>query len=462
MAGDTYLGGDDIVLTNFYQGLGRTYTNNQARQQEALNKQRLQQAKDLEEAQKSLKTVIDKVNTTGVQRIDLSEVTEKVDGMMQTYYEASKLTDKKSVLEKDFELRRKINELNQLIHSSKERGSSFIKLSEDYAKNPWLYPSDFKSKLDAMANTPTSKLGENALLSSAYLQPDTAYISKVNEDAVKSAWNRSNSTTTLGKTVARGVYGDTSTETIETKTLNADVLSSSIISAYQNDMKYKSLVDFQAKQLEVAPQDYLASKIQELLDNNTPVTKQGLIGSGRQSESNARGDDGYVVETDFTHNFGEKSSTTAKVYVGLNTGFNLTAGTFSLQTADGQSVKTNNLAEKFQVIGLGLYPVIKSGMKDRSGKPIKAGTIATTKFAENNKHAIEYQERAIVAQQTLEGKPLAGTTIYFAKPNEVIPRGKLTKGQKTAESAFREKVNAIKTSQTKPQQTKPQTKPQFN
>lgn len=259
MVSNNYSGGNATVLTGFLGGI----TNTIAREQQRLATQQAQEAKRLQTEQQELAETVKKVNTTGVQQNDIAELSEMQSKVYDTYYRASKAKTPQERLTLRVDLERELQEMSQFVNQSKQRGIEQVKLA-DFIGNPnnmGLISQDAITKFRQNSNIPTSKLPPNAFSREQYTSPDTNYLDKVIDSSAKSLLNNADSKRRIGASVT--ISGKQGTEQFSEQIVGKDVFATDLYSRYNNDIRFKNLVDFTSAQNGITKDEYILSVVDE-------------------------------------------------------------------------------------------------------------------------------------------------------------------------------------------------------
>lgn len=279
---ENYQGGSAVRLDNFYNSILTGYQ----RSQQQLAVQQQNEAKRLEAEQKELADMVSKVNTAGVQKIDIPDMTEKLNGLYEKYYKASKAESKADKLLLRAELQQDIQQLAQFVGQSKQRGTEQLKLSE-FVGNPTnmgLVSSDALNRLKSYSNTPTAKLPTNAFSRESYISPDTSYVNRTADAILNDLKKDVSVTREFGKAV--NVVGKRGIEQFEKQTLAKEVFAKALANRYQNDVKFKNTLDYSSSQSGKTPQQTLLDLV-----NNSTLTKTRQLGNvyrDKPSEAKAK------------------------------------------------------------------------------------------------------------------------------------------------------------------------------
>lgn len=279
---ESFQGGSAVRLDNFYNSILGGYQ----RSQQQLAVQQQNEAKRLEAEQKELADMVSKVNTTGVQKIDIPDMTQKLDGLYEKYYKASKAESKADKLLLRAELQQDIQGLAQFVGQSKQRGTEQLKLSE-FVGNPTnmgLVSSDALTRLKNYSNTPTAKLPTNAFSRETYISPDTSYVNRTTDTILNDLMKGAKVTREFGKPV--NVLGKRGLEQFEKQTLAKEVFAEALANRYQNDVKFKNTLDFSSAQSGKTPQQTLL----ELVNNSTLTRTKPLANEYAYKPSEAKED----------------------------------------------------------------------------------------------------------------------------------------------------------------------------
>jgi len=455
---DNYAGGGAVNLGGFFSGI----TNTVAREQQRLANQQAQEAKRLQSEQDKLTDIVKKVNVNGVQKQHLPEITAKLESIYDTYYKANQAEKQSDRLAYRLELEKNIAELGADVAMSKQYGQQFLKVADQIALKPQLFSGDARKQFELNFNKPLSQLNGTEANLQMYISPDTSILDKTEDIITKSLWSRANEKTTYGKTIGVGQTGDRVTQTFKTKSINQDDLGAEIFKTYNDNSGYRNIIDYQASQVGMTPQEYLLERTKTISQINKPIVEEGQFRNSRprapKSSSSDSVNSGFTVENNFDINYGSRTAgktatVTAREYVAIPTSPTISAGKFSMQDTDGNQYDSKNTTEELKLVSVGTFPVLKSNVQTKSAGTLKAGAMATKSYAEKNPDKVEYVPKAVV---NVKRKRQSGdgdiTTTYFADPKEVIARTKLTKAQKTALDAYtqtaRSKSTAPRTATT--------------
>lgn len=444
MAVQDYNGGGDVVLNSFYNTLNQSWNRNQAR----ILKEQSDQAELIAKQQKELGDIVKKVNTTGIQSQDVGDMTAKLDKIYDTYYKANKATSRDERLRLRMELERDINDMGQFVYNSKQRGAEQLKRAEWIGdpNNAGLVSASALNKYKQFADLPTSKLPEGAFEISNYAEPDTSYLNKTVESLAKSLLDASNSSIKYGG--RKQIGNQMATEQFKERSLTKDLFGTELTRLYQNDTKTRNLMNKNAAEIGITPQQYIL-EVADQYDKSGKLRQSDQLAPvmdarPRKSSGDGSSAGGWVIDNNYDINYG--SATPGKTaLVTEREGFaipsspTITAGKFDLQDSNGNKVKLSDTAQEFKLVRIGTYPVLKKAAK-AGGKTIPAGAIATKLYAEKNPNAVEYVQKAVVAQtENLGG--FKDTKTYFANPSDVVARVKFTKNQKEAYNAYQQTYN---------------------
>jgi len=423
-------------------------------QQEAVNvqKQYLADQKREEQQQKELSDLVKTVRTTGVQQQDVGEMSQKLEQVYDTYYKANQAKTQQERLTLKMQLQQQLGEVQQFVGTSKQRGVDQVKIAE-YIGNPQnagLVSPEAMAKFKQYANQPTSKIGANAFSREAYIQPDTSYLDKTEDALVKSLWSGASASSVDNKTLSGNRYNISKVKTTKIKPEDVGI---ALFDLYDKDTRYKNLINLQAEQTGIPANQLLAQKAQLLVKANAPKveTTTGVqdIRPRAPKSSDGGGTGGFVVEDSLDINYGDKGTVTAREYVSIPTSPTISAGKFAMQDANGNKYNGSNTTEEMKLVSVGTFPVMKVDGK-AGNKTIPKGSLATKDFANKNPNAVEYVKKAVVNIKSNRGNNSSRTTTYFADPNEVISRTKLTKAQKEALGAFEQTARSRSGSKPNP------------
>ena len=255
----TFNGGNDAVLTNFYSDLTNAFNRNAAR----LQAQAQEEAKQAQANQKELNDLVKTVNTNGVQKQDINEVSTKLNEVYDTYYKANKASSREEKLQLRMDLERKINDIGSFVSLSKARGVEQLKRAEWIGdpRNTGLVAQDGLNKFKQFSELPTSKLPQGAFDISLYAQPDTSYVDNEDTQLINSLKSNAGATTTYGKGSMQGRV--LSGAKVTTSAIKQEDIGTGLMYNYENNLKYKNIVDTQANQIGVTPQELLLQKAKD-------------------------------------------------------------------------------------------------------------------------------------------------------------------------------------------------------
>ena len=290
MVQNNYSGGNATVLTPFLSGI----TNTVAKQQQILANQQVQEAKRLQQEQQQLTDIVKKVNVNGVQKQHLPEITSKLEKIYDTYYKASKTESRQEKLALRLELEKGITELGADVALSKDYGQKFAKIGEQFATKPELYSAEARKQYAENFNKPLSQLNGTETNLQTYISPDTSILGKTEDPLIKGLWTRASEKTTYGKTVGVGQTGDRVTETFKTKSINPDDVGKELFRAYGDNSGYKNIIDLQAEQLGMTPQQVLLERTKAIVDLNKPMVEQGQFRNSKPTKSGGGSDTVYT------------------------------------------------------------------------------------------------------------------------------------------------------------------------
>ena len=114
--GSNYQGGNDVVVTQFFQPILQTYQRNLAYQQQQKAEQIKQRDKVALEAQKDLS----KLNANGLRQADLPAFNEAYHGVKNTFYKLNTTTDPNEQRRLSMELNNQLGQIEGLVYNSKE------------------------------------------------------------------------------------------------------------------------------------------------------------------------------------------------------------------------------------------------------------------------------------------------------------------------------------------------------
>lgn len=391
MAGNTPStnnGGGDVILNSFYNTLNSGFNRNAAR----LQAQAQEQAKQAQANQKELNDLVKTVNTNGVQKQDINEVSTKLNEVYDTYYKANKASSREEKLQLRMDLERKINDIGNFVSLSKARGVEQLKRAEWIGdpKNTGLVAQDGLNKFKQFSDLPTSKLPQGAFDISLYAQPDTSYVDNEDTQLINSLKSNAGATTTYGKGSMQGrvLTGDK----ITTSSIKQEDIGTGLMYNYENNLKYKNIVDTQANQIGVTPQELLLQKAQGLAQLNKPkvtvdryrdVIPAVAKASGSGSSSANEGD---VMSINIPYNDG-KANVGFDEYVPLSIPSKNFAGSQSIDLSTGKPTgEALPSSSNYQIVGVGNAPVIK-GVK---GNKLQ-GAISQPNFARQYPDRVTYK-----------------------------------------------------------------------
>lgn len=116
MASSNYQGGNDVVITQFFQPMLQTYQRNLAYQQQQKAEQIKQRDKVALEAQKDLS----KLNANGLRQADLPAFNEAYSNVKNTFYKLNTTTDPNEQRRLSMELNNQLGQIEGLVYNSKE------------------------------------------------------------------------------------------------------------------------------------------------------------------------------------------------------------------------------------------------------------------------------------------------------------------------------------------------------
>lgn len=267
MAGENQ-GAGAIRLDSFYNSIVNGYNNVQKtianRQQEEL--------KRLEKEQISLADAYSKVNTKGVQAVDIPEVSKITQKLYDTYYNASKSNSLEAKMQARLEIQRSLDGLSQFVELSKKRGVDYdnlIKSSTD-PRNIGLYNEEAINRIKSLANIPTSKLNPNELNINNFMSADTSYVPKTIQSTIDNLFKNTPSSIRLGKNV--NIAGKSGVEQFQEQEIMQASAMDSLSSVYNNDIKFKNTVDVLASQQGITPQQVILNTL-----STTPLKRSKQI-----------------------------------------------------------------------------------------------------------------------------------------------------------------------------------------
>jgi len=280
---NNYSGGNATVLTGFYSGI-----NNQiAKQQQTLANQEAQEAKRLQAEQAELSSLMKKANLNGVQAQHLPELANKLTSAKEIYYKANKATTDAERLALKLDLQSTLMDLESDVLRSKEYGKDIIRIGEEFVKKPELYSTQSRKLFQENVNKPLSQLKGNEFQVQTYISPDTSILDKVEDADIKSLWGRAGEQTTYGKTVVVGQTGDRVTETFKTKSINPEDIGKALFKSYGDNSGYRNIIDLQAQELGMTPQQVLLERSKALTELNKPMVEQGQFRNSRPRQSSS-------------------------------------------------------------------------------------------------------------------------------------------------------------------------------
>lgn len=383
----TFNGGGDVVLNSFYGGLVNAFNRNQQRVQA----QQQAEAKRLADEQQELSDIVKKVNTNGVQKIDIPDMTSKLNDIYDTYYQANKAQSRDKRIALRMDLERKITEMGNFVTQSKERGVQESKRAEWIGdpRNTGLVANNSLTTFKTFNNTPTSKLPQGAFDISNYSQPDTSYLDKTIDQSAKDLLATADQTLKVGKGLRVG--NRQGTVVSDVRNITKEAFATDLFRQYGSDSKFKNITDFTASQMGITPADYLTSVADE-------YQKLGRLG---------RSEEKFVANSvPRASNSGSGSSSGAGDLMSLNLPFAEGKGNVGFNDYVPVSIPSKNFAGSqaidlttgkpsteplpssgnYSVVGIGNAPFIKPA-KGQEKNPL-AGALAQPNFAKNNPNNI--------------------------------------------------------------------------
>lgn len=384
----TFNGGGDVVLNSFFNGITNAYNRNQAR----IAQEQQLEAKQLEDQQKELSEIVKKVNTTGIQQQDISDLNTKLNSIYDTYYKANKATTREDRLKLRMDLEREITEMGSFVSQSKQRGIDQLKLADYQAKNPALFSPQSTKKFLELSNQPTSKIGAGAFTADRFISPDTSYLSKTIEDSAKSLLTNANVSRRTGNREQIG--NQMTTQQFEDRVVGKDIFATDLLAKYNSDVKFKNLTDYTAGQLGLKPQDYIMSVVDEYdkasklrqVRQLDPITDRVPRSSG-SGDSNSDAPDPIRITIPYNDN---KANVSFNEYVPISVPNKNFAGSKSIDLATGKA-NTEVLppSSKYEIVGIANAPTIKAG-KGRESDPLN-GALAQPNFVQRYPNNVQYK-----------------------------------------------------------------------
>lgn len=162
----SYQGGDDVVFN--FQPLMQTIANNAQYEQNRIKEQRKQRDQIQQQATKDLS----KINANGLWNADLPQFNEMYNGLKETYYQLSKVSDNDpdKARELSMELASRMSQVDAFVAQSQDFSSNYSK-SLDGVKNlvGKGRAQEYKDHLLSLSNKPSTELGRDMLDSSPYI-----------------------------------------------------------------------------------------------------------------------------------------------------------------------------------------------------------------------------------------------------------------------------------------------------
>lgn len=453
MATGNYQGGDDIVLNGFYNGIMQNLYKNQAN----IQARQAKEAKTIQDINKEMNAAIGKINPNGVQQKDIPELSKKWEEIKDLNFQATRSSSPTEARILQAKLQNELQNASLFINQSKQKGQEITKFADNIRTNYWAYDDATRAHLKKLQDTPTSQLDDDAYnFENFYKQPDPKKVDSVNDSIFKEMQTAARNTPALRKTVQSSIQAGNKTGTAFQDFARADTGATieRMKQEYQAGGEYKAFYDKEAQRTGIPVDQIITAQVL----NANSAGRLSWIGNTSRTFNNVPRksggsdvDESGTILDETTQNFGvnangQVASVTAKGFVPIPTSPVLTAGgTFGMQDSKGKDVKLDSTAEEFKLVGVGRYPVLKQDQK--SGKTvIKKGSIATTDYAEKNPDAVTYVEKAVVrgAPKYTGGK----APIYFANPEEVTAKVKMTKAAKKALDDFRKSGKNVVSSQS--------------
>ena len=462
---ENYQGGNETVLTGFYNGLRQDlyrYGDKLAKQQQA-------QAKQQQELNKQADELLGKVNPNGLKNIDIPEFTEKYDKLKELNAQYKSATSQADKIRLMSDFRNEANNIMLFVNASKNAAKEDQNILTNIRNKAGDYEDYSVSYADSYINTPTSKRGQ---FDSSKIEKRVDYKSAQTLEDNIFKQSLSVGKRAYDKASARwGSLGGNARQFVdEVITADAVAIGSKIEGLYETDRNYKKYLD--AKYPEAAGNPQAMAQM-VLTERQSDLTKRQEAFIKKNREPQGRQGTDYSsssITPSKLVNFGQGADPKTGVKNPIGT-FEMrnavdvreakayNTGTFTVQDLEtGEIKKLGNSVKELIVITVGDVPLANKTVKVNIGgkeTTIKKGSILTKKFADSNDDLVDWQEKAVVrdAETGMD---------YLANPNESIIYNALSKSEKGALDQKRRMSNTSTNNQINTVSSQSKEKPKFN
>lgn len=427
---ENYQGGNETVLTGFYNGLRQDlyrYGDKLAKQQQA-------QAKQQEELNKQADELLGKINPNGLKNIDIPEFTEKYDKLKELNAQYKSATSQADKIRLMSDFRNEANNIMLFVNASKNAAKEDQNILTNIRNKAGDYEDYSVSYADSYINTPTSKRGQ---FDSSKIEKRVDYKSAQTLEDNIFKQSLSVGKRAYDKASARwGSLGGNAGQFVdEVVTADAVAIGSKIEGLYETDRNYKKYLD--AKYPEAVGNPQAMSQI-VLTERQSDLTKrqESFIKKDREPQGGQGTDYSSNIIPSKLINYSQGEGKPVGNFemrnaIDLREAKALNTGTFNvIDLGTGEQVKFDDSVKEFRVVSIGDVPLAIRDIKNSKGKVVvKKGSLLTKRYADANPDLVDWQEKAIVRVTNSVNNMLVNKD-YLANPNESIIENSLAKSEK--------------------------------
>lgn len=429
MAVDNYSGGNDTILTGFYNGL----RNDLYRHQATLQKVAQQKAKSQEEFEKDINSELAKVNPNGLQQKDIPDF-YKLYEEMKTDAQKARTTDSPQERAKyRANITNKANEIQLLVNASKNSITELQPFATEVFRNGEMYTEEARAEIKRRLATPTLQLDA--------FNPE-AFVKQVDGNAVMKDI-RSQITSTLKaqnpilKRV-RATGGKAGVDLFEVRELSKDVALQKLTDIYETSPKVKMFITQQFPNQD--PALVLSNMVNQLEEENLLNNKdyKQFISDLAPKDSSGSGGDGVeAVDTSRRPIPIANKNITPEAIVRISpTAVNL-GGLQGYDIESDSYVTIPNVEGGVKIANVALYPFAKRGIEirtntrtgQRTSTPL-GGKLAQSDYANTNPNSVESKPMALIQFTEKRGN-------ITRERNMLVPVNDLPKDKKGIQKAIK-------------------------
>lgn len=454
MAITNYQGGADTIFD--YRNINRVAERELARKATVAQSK----AKAAEDQAKEIAAMLAKINPDGLRDADLGAFSKQY-GEVQTFaaeVRAADTIEKRAIASAKFN--QGVQNIGLLINGSKNQSKTELQVGGTLGgANTYRVSDSQRKRYGEILKTPTSELSGVNYQEEFRLgvRPEHMMnVDKTIEESLSKAASNFRERVEIGTIKKNGI---TKVQFQDQSTVTPQQAYAGYVQGYTSDPEYREGVDLQAQRAGLDVNTFLQQKAAQrapLLGERGATSLSDFTppksGSGSGSEKESPLQTGGVIPVK-SMNYGN-SNLELYNYTPLAQPVQRVAGTFTMQDAQGNIIKTNKSTAEYEVVGVAKVPVAVRNMN-----LYKKGAVVTPRFAKANPSMVEFKELAIVSNKTnmsIDGRKYTVGNDFIAEFSDVVNANSLSSTEsKSLSFARKEKLPSWYTDSNKSNTPKP-------